>query len=121
MATNFSKTSRRYVDTFPLTGESLSDTGQPTLRVSVSHYTERKAYLAIISYVEIEQSTGYAIEKWQSDWPLLQVDSLPAARYSEKNLTAFRAEVLKRVSDADFTDPRILTLLDRIQEGQVAA
>lgn len=121
MATTFNKTSRRYVDTFPLTGEPISGSGQPTLRVSVSHYKERKTYLAIISYVEIDPSIGYSVEKWQSDWLLLQIDSLPAARYSEKNLTAFRAEVLKRVSDADFTDPRILSLLDRISEGQVAA
>ena len=120
MKTTFNKPNRRYVDQWALTGPALS-TGAPTLKLSVSHYKERKYYTAVLSYVELEQNPGYAVELWQSDWPLLQVDLLPAPRYSEKALTEFRQQVLQRLADGDFTDARILGLLDRVAETEVAA
>lgn len=120
MKTTFNKAQRRYVDQWPLTGTPLS-TGAPTLKLSVSHYKERKYYVAVLAYVELEQNPGYAVELWQSDWPLLQVDILPAARYSEKALTEFRQQVLQRLTDGDFTDPRVLGLLSRVTELEVAA
>lgn len=120
MKTTFNKESRRYVDQWALDGPALS-TGAPTLQLSVGHYKERKCYVATLSYIELEQRPGYAVELWQSDWPLIRVDAIPAPRYSQKAFAEFRERVLQRVKDADFLSERLLTLVERIPNEELAA
>jgi hypothetical protein len=120
MKTTYNKASRRITDQFTLTGEPIGNPDAiPTLTVSTSHYKDRKAFVATISYVELEQQRGYAMETWQSDWPMFRLASAPAARYSDKALEAFRQQALQTLFDQE-SNATVAALLERIKE-EVAA
>ena len=121
MKTYFNKNSRYFADQWTLSGEAIgSDKGQPTLKLRTSHSKDRKAFTATVSYVEIAQGDGYAMEQWQSDWPMFRVTTQATARYSEKALQAFRDEAIKTLFGQD-TIPAVAALLARIEESEVAA
>ena len=123
MKTYFNKNSRYVTYEFPLTGEPIGDSanGSPTLKLRVSHYGPAKALLANVSYIEKDFGPGYAMEKWQSDWPLIRVATKPVARYSEKALKEFAAEVVETLQAGGYDDPRISALLARVASEEVAA
>ena len=122
MKTFFNKSNRSVTYEFPLTGEPIGDgNGAPTLKLSVTHYKFAKALVANVTYVEKDFGPGYAIEKWQSDWPLIRVASKPVARYSEKALKEFAAETVAALRAGAFDSPTISALLERVTAEEVAA
>ena len=122
MKTFFNKSNRSVTYEFPLTGEPIGDgNGAPTLKLSVSHYKFAKALIANVTYVEKDFGPGYAIEKWQSDWPLIRVATQPTARYSEKALKEFAAQTVAALQVGAFDSPTITALLERIITEEVAA
>lgn len=121
MKTFFNKSNRSVTYEFPLTGEPIGDgNGAPTLKLSVTHYKFAKALVANVTYVEKDSGHGYAIEKWQSDWPLIRVATKPVARYSEKALKEFAAQTVESLL-ANVNAPAIAALVDRIIPEEVAA
>ena len=122
MKTFFNKKDRYFTVDFPLTGAPIGDgNGEPTLKLSVSHYKFAKAIIANVSYVEKEKGDGYTMEKWQSDWPLIRVATKPTARYSEKALREFADETLTALQAGAYDNPTITALLERVAPEEVAA
>ena len=127
MKTFFNKKDRYFTFDFPLTGAPIGEGngvagfGQPTLKLSVSHYKFAKALIANVSYVEKDKGDGYTMEKWQSDWPLIRVATKPTARYSEKALREFADETLTALQAGAYDNPTITALLERVAPEEVAA
>ena len=122
MKTFFNKNNRSVTYEFPLTGEPIGDgNGAPTLKLSVSHYKFAKAFVANVTYVEKDFGNGYAIEKWQSDWPLIRVATKPTARYSEKALREFADEALATLIAGGYDNDTVTALLERVAPEEVAA
>lgn len=123
MKTYFTKSNRTVTYEFALTGTPIGDSasGEPTLKLRVSHYASRKALTATVSYIEKDQGNGYAIEKWQSDWPLVQIASVPANRYSEKALRQLAENTLTDFLNGAYDHPKVNALLNRIITEEAAA
>lgn len=122
MKTFFNKNNRSVTYEFPLTGEPIGDgNGAPTLKLSVSHYKFAKAFVANVTYVEKDFGHGYAIEKWQSDWPLIRIASKAVARYSEKALKEFAAATVADLQSGRVYHSTITALLERVIPEEAAA
>ena len=125
MKTFFNKNQRSVTTEFPLTGEPISNSANsssPTLKLRVSHSASAKALTASVSYVEKDTGAGYAIEHWQSDWPLIRVASKPVGRYSAKALLDFAEEALRALTYGAYDDNEtIAALRDRVITEEAAA
>lgn len=127
MKTFFNKNNRSVTYEFPLTGAPIGEGngnagfGEPTLKLSVSHYKFAKALIANVSYVEKDKGDGYAIEKWQSDWPLIRIASKAVARYSEKALKEFAAATVEDLQSGRVYHSTVTALLERVVPEEAAA
>ena len=93
MKKTFNKESRNLNVQFTLEGDYIGDSeAVPTLNLSFVFNKNYKAYIATASYVELEASGGYFMQKWQSDWPMLRFGFVPTKRYSENALISYTVE-----------------------------
>jgi len=116
--TTFNKENRTFKNQWSLTGESRNE-GAPTLQLTTSFNKDYKEFRANLSYVEIRNEQGYNVLNWQSDWDNFTIKREKVARYSVKGLEAFLESVLEELGQ--IPDERVVSLLSRIQENEVAA
>ena len=122
MKTYFNKQSRYIAIQIPNEGAYIGDSeANPTLSLRFSFNKNYKAYSATASYIEIENAGGYSVEKWQSDWPLLQFGFTKTARYSEKALREFADNLLTEIQTTGFANPTLQNLYNRQTTQEVAA
>lgn len=122
MKTTFLKESRNLNVQFTLEGDYIGDSeATPTLNLSFVFNKNYKAYIATASYVELEASGGYFMQKWQSDWPMLRFGFVPTKRYSENALMEFASKLLAEIEVTGFSSPTLQNLYNRKTTQEVAA
>lgn len=103
----------------PITSDG--DEGIRYVEVSTSHYPNRKALISRVTYIDVVEAvpgSGYAIERWGSDYPYAFIASAPVARYSEKALIAQHVAATDQFEAGQVDKVVAVRLLDQIREAQ---